>query len=406
MYGAPWFNADNFGTSWMITDLKGEIYYYAGQLCTGNYIRSRSLAGKPPPGDAGKGVGLDAGAAGGGGGGGAGGNEETQVCVPQLQCGMKYVFRVTGNKYKYKELVAWDFCGVHGYAQSELTFIIVCNEADGQRKRALLAPNPPDGAGEGGADGAGDGEGGAGDEGGGGDKDYEGYEQLCVPILLETNVTECLEHLHGSEGAEESYITLQGTIRLDGLDSKTLSVQEGVVIRRTLMESFNNAGKRNSLSENDVSVLSWSHTTAESETKHASRSLESQHAGQLSFQVKVPSHRMGVTRHETGVMSDFVAGVQNYVQESMTNGIFLATLQSEARKAMLLSMKSVNYAEVIEMFVIHETKLNEEVSNMANVVVSVGALMGVLFGAILYKSYSLSYVSADYTALQSSEHQA
>jgi hypothetical protein len=105
-------------------------------------------------------------------------------------------------------------------------------------------------------------------------------------------------------------------------------------------------------------------------------------------------------------MSDFVGSVQNYMQESMTNGIFLATLQSEARKAMLPSMKSVNYAEVIEMFVIHETKLNEEVSNMANVVVSVGALMGVLFGAILYKSYSLSYVSADYTALQSSEHHA
>ena len=55
------------------------------------------------------------------------------------------------------------------------------------------------------------------------------------------------------------------------------------------------------------------------------------------------------------------------------------------------------------MVVIHEKKPNEEVSSLANIVVSLGALFGLAFGAVMYKSYRI-FVSPVYSPVEVTDH--
>ena len=68
-------------------------------------------------------------------------------------------------------------------------------------------------------------------------------------------------------------------------------------------------------------------------------------------------------------------------------------------------MQSVNFAELLNLVVIHKTEVNQEMSNLANVIVSVGALFGIVFGAVMYKLYNrkTTYSPVD-TTMPPSEH--
>ena len=48
------------------------------------------------------------------------------------------------------------------------------------------------------------------------------------------------------------------------------------------------------------------------------------------------------------------------------------------------NLKTVKFAELVNLVVVHETNVNKTMSGVASMVVSIGALVGVLFGVVIY----------------------
>lgn len=371
--GPSWWSPDGIGAYYYISADYGRSLYYSGTLCNANYGR-RGLKGKPAP-DAKAGEG-----AGEGQGEGGGEEDEEGTCpIYKLENGITYTYRVTGNYFKYKDLVSWSFCGVKGVAQQQLTFKVVCDD----RRRSLLpvpgAGKPGPGAGAGGP---GVGKPGAGGGGGGGGADCDCQ---CVPIAVTNSSKECVvthQYMH----TVTSILTLGVKVNLGGFSNEDMSTEEHSVLKAAIAQEFSS----NSVGSTDVSIAGWE--VLDSGVKDA-RALSGR-MGMLSFRVKVATDG----EHEL-----VAASAKKYLQKSMSSGLFISKLVMSAREKGLDSLQAVNFAEFVDLMVVHESRINEEVSSVASLVVTVGALMGILFGVVFYRSFKKS-PTVSYSSVESSDN--
>ena len=100
----------------------------------------------------------------------------------------------------------------------------------------------------------------------------------------------------------------------------------------------------------------------------------------VDFKVKVSKQKFG----SKGV--DEVK-LREYFARSMSSGLFVAKLVNAATSQKADNLKTVNFARLVDMQVFHESKVNAQMSSLASIVVSVGALIGVAFGVLVYRSY-------------------
>jgi len=386
-----WFRNDQLGATWNIMDPDGDILYYAGTLCGD---RRRSLR-VPGPGPA-PGAGVGAGAGGGGGGGGGGGDDEDAMCPNYLPPGT-YLFRVTGAGDP--SIPTWNFCNTAGSKQNELIFKIISTEEDkdedkdegdeeGHRraKRSLHEEGEDEG----------EGDNGEAEDGGDGD-DY-----ICVPLVLR-NVTEvCAKEateLLGLGDSDEYTKTLEGSMFLGASDlTNVLTSNEKSVLGNAIIQEFSEAATRYSVSSEDVTITSWDVLSSSN-----SRQLSSGNTmGRLVFRVKVATRKLGIDGSNEAAVEGMAAGFRAYLHRSMSSGAFSAKVISHAKALSQKNLQTVNFAELLDLVVIHETKLNEEMSGVASIVVAVGALFGIVFGTILFRSY---VSKQKYSALASSTHE-
>ena len=339
-----------------------------GTMCPAD---ARKLIEKPdlpePPN-----VGAGANGGGDGGEGNGEGDEDEDMCLPELLPGT-YKFRVTGALWPSRKDVSWKFCSTQGTAQEELLFKLVCVD---DRRGLLAKPPVPDapGGGEGAGAGAGGGEG-AGEGGCG-----EDQELICVPIELRTVDEVCyLIAKEMATGIED--VTLEGTIHLAGVAvPDELTMKQATVLKSAIAQEFLEADSKLKLQDSDVHITSWGIVGPSG--SQTSRNLENA-IGKLSFRVKVGAHLLGDIH--TNVESA-ASNLKYYMQSSVSSGLFVAKVVSKATSFDESSLVSVNFAELLDLVVVHETKLNKEVSGIASVVVAVGALMGLVFGVIMFRS--------------------
>ena len=99
----------------------------------------------------------------------------------------------------------------------------------------------------------------------------------------------------------------------------------------------------------------------------------------VDFKVKVSKQKFGSKGVDEGKLREYFA-------RSMSSGLFVAKLVNAATSQKADNLKTVNFARLVDMQVFHESKVNAQMSSLASIVVSVGALIGVAFGVLVYRS--------------------
>lgn len=129
------------------------------------------------------------------------------ACDLELEDGT-YNWRVAGTLDRYVKYVSWDFCGVQGYGNSELKFMIL----DGE----------------------------------------------CAPLQLRNSTQVCQDSGFAGDDQIESYVTLEGLLDLDGMEEESpMEEGEGDILRSAIAQELNDAGVGASLHSHTVLVTSY-----------------------------------------------------------------------------------------------------------------------------------------------------
>ena len=243
---------------------------------------------------------------------------------------------VSSTSYAYSEDVLWKFCGASGHARDELLFRVsdTCT---------------------------------------------------CSPVTLQ-NVTEvCVSEAR----SPDTVITLQGTLVLGGLQGQQqITDTEMAVIQRTLAKEFSESGIGHSVDpQGDVEMLTWTWNLQEG--ANTGRSL-SERQTSISFRVKTYSRHLGSLSDSVRSDEDvarLVDSMRDYLREKMTSGAFTAKIHSEALSAQQRRLMTVNFADLVELQMFHESKINKQLSVFGNSVLIIEFIFGSLFFAGLVISY-------------------
>eukprot|EP00607_Mallomonas_marina_P010346 CAMPEP_0182422840 /NCGR_PEP_ID=MMETSP1167-20130531/8653_1 /TAXON_ID=2988 /ORGANISM="Mallomonas Sp, Strain CCMP3275" /LENGTH=1115 /DNA_ID=CAMNT_0024601255 /DNA_START=643 /DNA_END=3990 /DNA_ORIENTATION=+ len=268
----------------------------------------------------------------------------------------EYRWHVTGALSDYSDEVRWSFCGVIGKAGSELLFRV--------------------------------------------------EEGRCVPLGLKYVTAVCSDTVREKEEMEDGVmreepaelteggvnvaLTVHGVVELEGLGQGPMSVEDTEAVRQAITQEFRDAQLGTMLPDEATSVRPL---LADIE-KHAaaararSRRLETQEESgstlestvmtgvkQIAFQVK-----MSVPRFST-------KGLKKYLDKSMSSGLFVTRVKGVSKLAQNAGLMGVTKASLLDLHVIHETLENREFSLLATGVVIVCGLAGLVFAAMIVRSY-------------------
>ena len=248
-----------------------------------------------------------------------------------------YLYRVDGVFDPEGKMVKWDFLGRTGGIQSQLEF---CCDVD----------------------------------------------MNCKPKKL-TTIEEICEDKEEDDDSE-TIATCSGTFELGGMTASMLSDADEVAIRQAIHKEFSDASiSKDGKGVVEISKLSW--TSIPVTPTKTGRSLSNgAPITSVSFEVKVVSERYGIRnvgkeKNELDVLKE---NMKEYLSKSMSMGIFVSKLVSVAREKKSINLETVSFARLVELNVFHEIVINKEVSSIANVIVTVGALIGVIFGVMIIRS--------------------
>lgn len=270
-----------------------------------------------------------------------------------------YHFRVTGNGYAAKDDVSWTFCGYSGKAQEELVFSV---DEDGQCTAVGEANFTEFCTG----------------------RVVAGQNLVAIP-----SSQELAYRAHpNSVFIVPSYTVLKGVVNLGGLatGNERLTVSETLVLQEGLAKEFSEAySSESQVPAGHVSLLSWN-PLSESQVVQRKLSGGEKSLGQLTFEVKVEAERLGVSSSNAAAVREMVQKLQSHLSLSVRRGVFVAKLTNQAISAGQERLQHVNFAEFLELTVVHETVFNAKLSGLGSIVVVSGGLAGIVFAAVLLKS--------------------
>jgi response regulator RpfG family c-di-GMP phosphodiesterase len=280
-----------------------------------------------------------------------GDNNEDQ-CEIHLLPG-QYIYRVDGVFDPKKADVEWEFCGVEGTTSEYLVFEISCGDCD--------------------------------DEDGGVCVELED-DYVCKPIKLYTldDVCDAMVLSSNIPLNQQTVITLAGSIDIRGASVSALSKADEDVIKSALDLEFSDANKMRNV-DGMLSVTTVSSSVVP--VVSVDRKLDSELVHRVDFQVKVVAEKFGVDGKKSEHLNTLVKNMHSYLGKSMSSGIFVAKVVALASTHKSEKLQSVKSARLVELSMIHELKVNEQLTNVANMVVVVGALVGLAFGVMIYQAY-------------------
>jgi len=180
------------------------------------------------------------------------------------------------------------------------------------------------------------------------------------------------------EEASSGFAVLSGSIHLGGAQTTELTSREATVVQIALAQEFSDASSGAAVLEEDVNIISWDVFGTGSGSRGLSNGL-----ARLNFEVKVSAKQLGSASIEVATQH-----LKGYMRRSMSSGLFVAKLVSKASLMEQKTLQSVNFAELLDLNVLHKSVVNEGMSGLASVVVSIGALLGIAFGVVMYRSVS------------------
>ena len=123
--------------------------------------------------------------------------------------------------------------------------------------------------------------------------------------------------------------------------------------------------------------------------------------GRLGFRVKLIPEHYGVHGQDRDAVEGLVEKFRAHLQHSMTSGIFVAKLKSNAKSSPeTRALMGAQFAELLDLKVIHEERLNRAMSSVSSLLVGVGALVGLTMGVLLLRNYRRRRsVNSKYTVL-------
>ena len=169
----------------------------------------------------------------------------------------------------------------------------------------------------------------------------------------------------------ETVVTLSGTFDLGGMLKADLTQDDETAIRNAINKEISDASNNQDEGVVEVSKLSWSAAPS----VDGSRRLDEQvgPVARVSFEVKLLGERFGMKKAGSDEYELLAGSMKNYLTRSMSAGVFVAKLVHAARSQNSDNLQSVNFARLINLNVVHEIKLNEELSSVASVLVCVKA---------------------------------
>ena len=287
------------------------------------------------------------------------GNRNTNgMCDIELDPGC-YVFRVDGAFNPDVDEITWEFCGAQGGAKTQLNF---CVDNNIQCKA----------------------------------KNIKTAEEICSNTEADVSSTT---------------VTLAGTFDLGGLKVAELSEKDTAVIHTTLFKELCDAsGTSKGKDAVEITKLSW--TAADSNAFEMASNKLSEHQRKLdnikfkkvSFEVQILAERFGVKELDEAGLSHLHLHVKHYLSRSMTVGIFLSKLLTEARLVHSTNLESVNFAQLGALKVTRKSIINNEVSILTTSVIIFSAMIGIAFSYKTYKSMTIMSNDEYDQAIPESQH--
>jgi len=288
-------------------------------------------------------------------------DDQEKDCTLNMLPG-NYIYRVDGLFDPDRADIAWKFCGVYGGASTEIHITI--DEACDCTVTGMYTLN-----------------------------------EICK--------------MEAVNDPTETAVTLSGTFELGGMHSPDLTAADETAIRNSLIKEFSDA----SVSKQGNGVLEVGRVDWHPASSYTERKLAEQKGSlsRISFSVKLLGERYGLNGLESRGLEILNGNMNTYLSRSMSAGLFVAKLINAAHNTNSLNMQSVNFARLINLKVLHETELNKEISSLGSIFVSIGALIGVTFGVLLFTSFRRSHryqlapsmdsdVSVDTSSIEVSEH--
>ena len=253
-------------------------------------------------------------------------------CDVNLRPG-EYFIRVTGALFPYRDLVNWQFCNTEGKAQQELKFVL----------------------------------------------DMYGR---CSPIAV-SNISDICsnEDNYYSKRLNKkiSTVTVKGSLNLKGFQNSYIlfDVEELNLISTILGDYFFEAGISTiPLGKSDVKV-SQSDTVG----NRTSELISKEERNDVQFHVRLSSHNRNTYKN----IDKYVGSLKAFLTHSNTKQIFKAKLLSTAKLNHRTKLLEINLAEFSDITILHESRINQEISILADIIIIFFAFVGVIFGVIILR---------------------
>jgi hypothetical protein len=171
----------------------------------------------------------------------------------------------------------------------------------------------------------------------------------------------------------EAVVTVAGAMELHGLGSGDLSPDDSKLLRHAITEEFSDANLGSSpLPDHATDLIPL--TALPPHRKLVGEDQSS--VKQVAFKVT-----MKVSKFE-------LADLKKYIQQSMSSGLFTARVHSLSKQSSASTrLASMSKAALLDLHMIHETRENEKISVLANAVVGVCGMVGLVLAALLVVRY-------------------
>ena len=203
-----------------------------------------------------------------------------------------------------------------------------------------------------------------------------------------------------------------------------LSNRDEAAIRRTLLKEFNDASDSPDVKGTvEISKLSWeparldldgSRIPKDKVTSYVShRKLDNTLTQDdiimtsVSFEVKVLAERFGIKSLDEVGAKKLHQHMSEYLSRSMSTGIFVSKLVSEARSLGSRNLESVDFARLGHLKVIHNNNaaINSEVTILTSALVICSVMLGVIFSYMTHQSMTRISNAENVHTMGESQHQ-
>lgn len=258
------------------------------------------------------------------------GTEEDGHCQLPFHEGVSYEWRVGGAMSDNAADIMWSYCSVAGYASSQLSFTVV---------NGHCVPDT-----------------------------YKELSAICRAKEMEKEYIKKLNSMR-----------VKGSVEVAGGPHTKFTADEVNLFGKALGDEFEDAGFSNMMGEESMSVIDIKSDWSDG---HANRVLREtdlfeEPIQRINFIIDIKSSLLGVGNEQDA------ADLRVYLGKTMASGLFAARVRSLARVTASNSLTEIRKVSLVEFDIVHKVVENRMMSAAASLVVTLCAVIGLVFGLLL-----------------------